>query len=159
MKKTVGVMTFHAAHNYGSSLQAYALKTVIQNLGLDCEIINFRTEKQKDQYAPLTKRKGIKYLVKNTYFLLNYKNRKKKHERFESFITKYLIHNQLEYSSLDMLYEIQPDYDYYVSGSDQVWNPIPRDADKAYFLPFVKNGYYLLHTHKLHHIFHQFFQL
>lgn len=41
----VGIITFHGAHNYGSSLQAYALQKTISNLGYDCEIINFRTEK------------------------------------------------------------------------------------------------------------------
>lgn len=43
----VGIITFHAAHNYGSMLQAYALQQVILNMGYQCEIINFRTERQK----------------------------------------------------------------------------------------------------------------
>lgn len=30
--KKVGTITFHAAHNYGSVLQAYALKKVINDL-------------------------------------------------------------------------------------------------------------------------------
>ena len=44
----IGIITFHAAHNYGSKLQAYALKTFLtcgQNMA---EIINYRTENQKD---------------------------------------------------------------------------------------------------------------
>lgn len=50
--KKVGIITFHAAHNYGSMLQAYALQQVILNMGYQCEIINFRTERQKNIYKP-----------------------------------------------------------------------------------------------------------
>ena len=50
MKKT-GILTFHAAYNFGSNLQAYALKNIITNLGYDCEIINYRPELQKAMYS------------------------------------------------------------------------------------------------------------
>lgn len=43
----VGILTFHAAHNYGSMLQAYAIKSAIASLGYDSEIINYRNERQK----------------------------------------------------------------------------------------------------------------
>ena len=135
--KKVGIITFHAAHNYGSNLQAYALQNVISDIGLDCEIINFRTERQKDQYRPITKRKGLKYLIKNAYFLLNYKSRKEKYNRFEEFINSKLRLSQTEYNSLEDLMTKKPIYDYYISGSDQIWNTAPNDADDAYFLPFV----------------------
>jgi hypothetical protein len=39
-----GIITFHSAHNYGAVLQAYALKTVIEKLGLECEIIDYRPD-------------------------------------------------------------------------------------------------------------------
>lgn len=41
-----GILTFHASHNYGSMLQAYALQQTVLSLGHECEIINFRTERQ-----------------------------------------------------------------------------------------------------------------
>lgn len=138
--KKIGIITYHAAHNYGSNLQAYALQKSISRLGCECKIINFRTERQKDQYAPLTRRKGFKYVLKNGYFVLNYKSRKKKFDRFEEFIKKYLVMTDKEYTSLEELGRSELDFDYYVSGSDQIWNTIPNDADDAYFLPFVKNG-------------------
>ena len=39
--KKVGIITFHASHNYGSMLQAYALQQVVLSMGYDCAIINF----------------------------------------------------------------------------------------------------------------------
>lgn len=138
--KKVGIITFHAAHNYGSVLQAYALKNAVEKLGCNSEIINFRTERQKDQYTPLTKRKGLKYVVKNSYFLLHYKSRKNKYLKFEEFISENLINeSQIEYASLSELKQNVPNYDYFISGSDQIWNTAPNDADMSYFLPFVNN--------------------
>ena len=58
-------ITFHAAHNYGSNLQAYALQQVIIGLGCKNEIINLRTERQKDLYTVFTKRERIKSMIKN----------------------------------------------------------------------------------------------
>lgn len=135
-----GIITYHAAHNYGSNLQAYALQKIVTSFGVDCEIIDFRTERQKDQYAPLTKRKGLKYILKNSYFLLNYKNRKRKHDIFERFIEEKLVRSDREYETLEELKKDTPVYDYYISGSDQIWNTVPNDFDMAYYLPFVKEG-------------------
>lgn len=140
MRKKVGIMTFHAAHNYGSVLQAYALQNVIQCLDYDCEIIDFRTEAQKDQYRPLTKRKGMKYIIKNAYFLLNYNTRKEKYNCFEKFIRENLVRSETEYGTLQELESAELSYDAYISGSDQIWNTAPNDASMAYFLPFVKSG-------------------
>ena len=50
--KKVGIITFHASHNYGSMLQAYALQQTVLGMGLDCEIINFRTKIQTEHFKP-----------------------------------------------------------------------------------------------------------
>ena len=36
----IGQLTFHASHNYGSVLQAYAMSKILQNLGHESEFIN-----------------------------------------------------------------------------------------------------------------------
>lgn len=138
--KKVGIITFHGAHNYGSCLQAYALLNTINSMGYDAEIINFRTDNQKDQYSPLTKRKGVKYFLKNCYFFFHLKSRKKKYELFETFISQYLVMGQREYKTLEELECETFPYDYFICGSDQIWNTNPSDANDAYFLPFVKNS-------------------
>lgn len=49
MKKIkIGCITFHASHNYGSNLQAYALQQYVKSIAdVDYEIINLRTKIQK----------------------------------------------------------------------------------------------------------------
>lgn len=137
--KTSATITFHASHNYGSSLQTYALQQTIQNLGLQNEIINFRTDKQKEVYAVFTKRKGIKYLFKNLTHILYYRHLKQKHKKFEKFIKEDIVTTK-EFSDSTQLYSECKGYDYYIAGSDQIWNPRPADFDWSYFLGFAQDG-------------------
>ena len=50
--KEIGILTFHAAHNYGSLLQNYALQRTLATLGYSPITINLRTAQQKEQYSP-----------------------------------------------------------------------------------------------------------
>lgn len=56
----VGILTFHNAHNYGASLQAYALKMCIQQMGHDVTIVNYRNPKIEGQYPKKLKAKIYK---------------------------------------------------------------------------------------------------
>lgn len=137
--KSISIITFHAAHNYGSCLQAYALQTFLKNLDYNVSIIDFRTDNQIEMYKPLTKRKGAKYFIKNLFFILHYKSRKLRYDKFEKYIKdNYILTDR--YTSLEELMSCPPEADCYISGSDQIWNTAPYDANMAYFLPFVKYG-------------------
>lgn len=139
MRKT-GILTFHAAHNYGSMLQAYALKNYIENHGALCEIINYRTATQKDIYAVLTKRKGIKYTLKNAYALLTYRAQKEKWQRFEDFLKEELACEK-ELSVKDIN---SNGYDAVITGSDQIWNINANDFSDIYLgksISFEKIAY------------------
>ncbi|MBQ8658547.1 MAG: polysaccharide pyruvyl transferase family protein [Clostridia bacterium] len=137
--KKVGILTFHASHNYGSCLQAYALQTTLKSLGVYPEIINFRTSRQKELYAVFTKKKGIMRFLKNLTHLLYFSSFKSKHNKFECFIKDEYVLSKKEYVSLNELEEEIFDYDVFLAGSDQIWNPFPSDFDWAYYLPFVRD--------------------
>lgn len=139
--KKVGIITFHASHNYGSMLQAYALQQIILGMGYDCEIINFRSVVQKEMYKPIFMRgtlygKCVRFIIQLTYAL----GILKKYWLFEKFLKEDLILSSKEYSTLEDLKNADFNYDYYISGSDQIWNVQARDFNYAYFLPFVKFG-------------------
>lgn len=138
--KKVSIITFHASHNYGSALQAYALQSVIKDLCRNCEIVNLRTDRQVDLYTVFTKRKGIKYLFKNAAHLMYYIPLHKKYLNFESFINQKLNITKQTFRSLEEIESANLNYDYYICGSDQIWNPVPADFDWSYYLPFVKSG-------------------
>ncbi len=133
-------MTFHAAHNYGSVLQAYALQQTIKEMGFENQIIDFRTERQMDLYSVFTKRVGIMYFLKNMAKLFFYTNLKQKGREFENFIREYLETTPCTYKTLEELEKADfEDVACFIAGSDQIFNPIPLDFDWAYYLPFVKN--------------------
>ena len=50
IEKKIGIITFHAADNFGSALQAYALEKVLQSLEYEPEIINIIYAKDMEQY-------------------------------------------------------------------------------------------------------------
>lgn len=87
--KKVGIITFHAPHNYGSMLQAYALQHIIKSLGYDCEIINFRSRVQKDMYKPIFMKgtfygRCVRFIIQSKYAL----GIIKKQRLFEEFLKK-----------------------------------------------------------------------
>lgn len=141
-KKHVGAITFHSSYNHGSVLQAYALQEyILKKYGdyFDYEIINLRTKRQKDYYNKPFGFYDLKSIVKQIVFFKYKKQILKSNDNYEAFIAKYL-HLTKEYSSLEELKKANLRYDYYISGSDQIWNYPILDFDWAYFLEFCENG-------------------
>ena len=140
--KKIATITFHASYNYGSSLQAYALQEAVKqicNNNCKYEIINLRTDKQKYMYSI---KKGNNFLASliRKIMIKNYnKNYIAKNAKFEEFIQNKLELTK-EYNSLEELQKQELDYDYYISGSDQLWNLRAYDFDWAYFLGFTTKG-------------------
>jgi hypothetical protein len=137
MTKTIGIITFHAAHNYGAIMQAHSLQQVILSLGFDCKIIDFRTPAQIDFSSYKTKRNGIKSMVKN-FLLLPYKAQYRlRSEKLERFINNSLLLTE-RFSSERELEVCANSFDAFITGSDQVWNTLKKaDTSPAYFLSFV----------------------
>ena len=54
IEKKIGIITFHAADNFGSALQAYALEKVLQSLEYEPEIINIIYAKDMEQYKSIS---------------------------------------------------------------------------------------------------------
>lgn len=138
--KKVGIITFHASHNYGSMLQAYALQQVVLSLGHECEIINFRTDIQKKIYSPFFMYKGwLKKLKAIRYPRLAIDDIRK-YRKFEKFLRQQYILSSKTYSTAEELKLADLDYNCYISGSDQIWNTTSGDFNFAYFLDFVRKG-------------------
>lgn len=138
----VGVITFHSAHNYGASLQTWALQKVLKNLGTDPCVIHYHPDIIDQLYvAPKqdTLKKKIKYLTKKKY-----RNRVKmqvvKNKKYNRFIHKrfqllgdFRTYEELEHAKLGL--------DAYITGSDQVWNSDHTNGfDPAYLLDFAEPG-------------------
>lgn len=135
--KKIGQLTFHASHNYGSVLQAYALSKELQILGHETEFINLRPKSQKDVYKVIRESdRGIHKLFR----YLIYPSLKKRSDNFERFINEVLPISKKEYSSTKELINAVFDYDIYICGGDQIWNPECQDFETAYYLQFLNES-------------------
>ncbi len=138
--KKVGCITFHASHNYGSNLQAYALQEVITKYNkCKYEIINFRTKRQINEYDLYYRKKGFKNFIKKLLYFKYNKMLITKYNKHELFINNKLKLSKKVFTSLDSLKNNKFDYDCCISGSDQIWNIKPIDFDWAYYLEFISN--------------------
>lgn len=133
----IGTVTFHASHNYGAVLQAYALQQFLLSLGYDDKIINLKTETLKETSRVLTKRKGLKFLLKNLYTLIFiYKDRTAKYNKFLEFIDQNLIMTAEVGDDNDFVKEAEK-FDCVIAGSDQIWNVGVYGLNDRYFLKGV----------------------
>lgn len=125
----IGILTFPTAINYGTALQAAALRKVLSPdintvtfLNHRCKLID-STNKVFDIGCAL----DIKYTIAHIY---NLDIALKRTRNFKKFQNKYI--------------PLSPDnpeiYDTVVAGSDQIWNYNLTDYDYHYFLDFPKNN-------------------
>ena len=131
----IGIITFHWATNYGAVLQTFALQEVLENMGYDVDIINYKPKQYDDSIYSFFRFR--KFLCLNSYI----KNRRK-----EKSIEKFRVdklHRTKRYYTEKSLVSLSDEYNAIITGSDQVMNPSflmhgEGSASTAYFLGFVR---------------------
>lgn len=99
--------------NYGNQLQNYAVIKCLQNLGIEHVETLFNVD-GGEHYASI--KRNIKNRISSILKIGNYLD-KKKEAKFFSFGKKYLNYTNPFTGSID-----SEKYDYYICGSDQIWN-------------------------------------
>lgn len=135
-----GVITFHSAHNFGASLQTWALQKVLKNYGIDASVINYHPSVIDDLYNPLKGKYGFKKKLAELNLRFQNPDSLKRYKNYTSFIKKNF--NLLgDFRTYEELKAAKLDLDAYIVGSDQVWNSEHIGGfDPAYFLDFVEPG-------------------
>lgn len=132
----IGIFTFHCAANYGAVLQTYCLQEVLKNMGHEVYVIDYRPKYLTELYKA--------FFYDSTYFGSNLAKCKgflraclvapirwKRNRVFSQF-----IHNHLNLYPLDLNDESN-DFDVFIFGSDQIWNPkITNGFDSIYLGDF-----------------------
>ena len=131
----IGIITFHRAINYGALLQTYALNKVLNDMGVDAEVIDYRAEYIENIYY---KGKNGGSLLKKIDFLRVRIKTLKKYIKFYKFSKENIQASKPV--NKETIAENEGKYDMYISGSDQVWNPDCTEFDKTYFLDFTTKG-------------------
>lgn len=131
------IITYHRAVNYGSALQAYALNRYINELGIHCETIDYRPRRQSDIYRLFEAPKSPMALARNLHSFLCLRDLRTHQARFDEFLNNLVIQTADAFTDPADLEALDGQYDVYVTGSDQVWNPRTADFDPSYLLSFV----------------------
>lgn len=142
----IGILTFHCSDNFGAMLQAYALKSYLCGSGMPTDVIRYEPPYMTGRhwfipYVPGSWKSGIMLGMAGMLggFRAHLKSGKiflKKRENMRRFRESYLIdksHRRL--LSVKGLKKLP--YQYYIVGSDQIWNPeITFGLRGAYFGAF-----------------------
>jgi hypothetical protein len=138
--KKVGLVTCYI-DNFGACLQAYALQRVIIKQGNMCEIIRYTPNKDLSNTNKVVK--IIKYIWRKLRSITNetYSYELSRKSQFKLFREKFLIFGRTHYDNIDMVFSNIPQYDSFVVGSDQLWNPLihSNSNNSVYFLDFVQD--------------------
>lgn len=118
--KKVGIVTITDGSNYGNRLQNYAMQKLLESIGFQVETIKRKTDRDKLGVGKLIQE--LKYIVKRVLQIPCDREQRKRQKRFDIFNDKYI-----SFSPYTLYDNIAPKnfadkYDYFVVGSDQVWN-------------------------------------
>ncbi|WP_455621546.1 polysaccharide pyruvyl transferase family protein [Parabacteroides sp.] len=134
----IGIITYLRAVNYGSALQAYALNRYLRNNGHEVRTIDYAISKQTDLYKIFEPLKSVMSLVRNIHSFCNYYKLRKHKSRFDCFIADY-IPTTIQFKDDADMESLNSQFDYFICGSDQIWNIDCADFTPAYMLDFVND--------------------
>lgn len=129
--KKVAVLTINDDNNYGNRLQNYAVQEILKKHKIQVETISNQDNIVGLKYLKKQIKKQIKKILAN----------KAKYKRYNLFME---FNNNIKYSKYHIDKKHIPDklkdkYDYFITGSDQVWNPNFNRLSEIDLIEFAKN--------------------
>lgn len=156
MKKVL-LVTWYANYNYGTALQAYALKTVVENPSITgliqapksweytCYFLPHTPERRKRKNRLIRLFMPRSYMIKINYAIDRkiYTKKRSLFEIRENAFDKFISDNfqfaaEHNLQNKDELSQISNAFDFVISGSDQIWNP--EALDPVYLLQWVSSA-------------------
>lgn len=135
----IGILTINDYSNLGNRLQNYAVQEVLIEIGKKPTTIIHRREGTASSKIKLNKLsfKDIKKKLKNKYFFYKYKKEYLlKQKRFRDFSDAHIIESKFWISEGNFPRELDT-FDFFLTGSDQVWNPQFSFGTSIDFLSFT----------------------
>ncbi len=141
----IALITIHNVSNYGAVLQAFATKKILSQYG-EVETLNYFNPHLPYQLDIIRFKPSIHGIKMAIHDILRLKDRNKVLKKFNNF-----LESNMNLSKLVTQDEIQNgvinDFDVYVCGSDQIWNPSlvskegkKGELDPIYFLNFANKN-------------------
>lgn len=155
--KKIGIITLHGYHNYGNKLQNYALQETIKKLGLQVDtVVILKCDEDKQGCSYFDELKALLHITFKSdkliilrrikRILLQYYRKiwchinrfvlEKRTNNFKLFSKDYLNEKYFNLDNIE-IERINERYDFFITGSDQVWNPSYQAHASIYFLTFA----------------------
>lgn len=127
-------------NNYGSILQAYALQTEInkyENIQYEILCQYGRKIASVDNLADKLKHIGVWGSIRRIFWKYGLKNLRKRNIIIQRFVDEYLQVSEKQYTE-EKIIAANQEYDGFLCGSDQIWNPELTSVDGIYWLGFAE---------------------
>lgn len=126
--KKVGILSMQRIANYGSFLQAYGLKHILEDLGCDVQFVDYHPG---ETLIPADGGTGVKRKISKVLEALNYNAPLKEKIKFIKYKKNY---SKNYYPYLDITDEMNysPELDVLVIGSDEVFNCVQNNTNVGF---------------------------
>lgn len=136
----IGIITIHKVINFGSALQAYALQKYLQSsTNADVELIDYIYPNEY-HYSHRPKHSAKAFVLSNLKKFKHWIKGNKTPRYYRNFYDKFFNLSTKTFYSPEMIKRDAPQYDLYITGSDQVWNINCLHNDPAMYCDFAPYG-------------------
>ena len=137
MKKAL-IVTMHSIINYGSFYQTIATMALLRNVGCDSDILDYRPLTKRGCYFLFSSLFEEKFKIKRLISdIIYFPSKFCRLVRFRKQQKMYYSSTRI-FRSYDDVKKANLKYDIYLTGSDQVWNPVSNHGlDPVFFLDFL----------------------
>ena len=128
--KKVGILSMQRIANYGSFLQAYGLKHILEDLGCDVQFVDYHPGKT---LIPADGGTGLRRKISKVLEAFNYNAPLKEKIKFIKYKKNY-AKNYYPYLGISSEMNYSPDLDVLVIGSDEVFNCVQNNTNVGFSL-------------------------
>lgn len=147
--KKIGIVTINDNNNYGNRLQNYALQKVLLDLDFNVITLRNKVKNQEKKVGEISTRlksaslnEMIKKIITKILRKINIdKNLRKvsneRRKKFQDFNKEYILESEEIIYEGNIPSQIIEEFDFFIAGSDQIWNPNFRKGSGIDFLDFA----------------------
>lgn len=154
-KIAIATIALKNSYNYGNKLQTYALQEYLRKCGYIPETIRYQSDYVQEMKAPprssiieKLKKQSALQSFSDAYRIINRtvqkstleKKRTSREKKFKSFENAYINYTKETYYADSDYSNLIRRNDFFITGSDQVWNPYYEGTNAFFYLGFAPKG-------------------
>ncbi|MER1956070.1 MAG: polysaccharide pyruvyl transferase family protein [Solibacillus sp.] len=143
--KKIGIVTLNGYFNYGNRLQNYALQETLKGMGYTVETLKYENRSTISIYSDIKariksfKKNGLKNQIRKIKSKKEIKELKKiRIEEFKVFSLKHIMESNFIIKNNKVDEVLIDDFEYFVAGSDQIWNPFYHYSKLGQEIEYLK---------------------